>query len=146
YTRGRDLSGTLSGAGGIGGLLARSDAANGQTACYHADGNGNVTTMVNSQQSVVAKYSYDPFGNVLSKSGPLADANTYRFSSQEYHQNSGLLLYLYRAYDPNLQRFINSDPIEEEAGINLHSLVQNYPIGLIDLWGLDDDDGDLTRV
>src|SRR5437899_4072585 len=127
-------------------MLSRTDNANGETACYHADGNGNVTTMVNAQQIVVAKYIYDPFGNILSKSGPLADANLYRFSSQEYHQNSGLLLYLYRAYDPNLQRFINRDPIEEEGGINLHSFVQNNPIGLIDLWGLDDDDGDLTKV
>ena len=83
YTRGRDLSGSLQGAGGIGGLLARTDAANGQSACYHTDGNGNVTAMVNAQQFVVAKYIYDPFGNILSKSGPLADANTYRFSSQE---------------------------------------------------------------
>src|SRR5439155_18565758 len=33
-----------------------------------------------------------------------------------------------------------------EGGINLHSFVQNNPIGLIDLWGLDDDDGDLTKV
>src|SRR2546428_1901505 len=62
-TRSRDLSGSLQGAGGIGGLLARTDAANGQTACFHADGNGNVTAMVNAQQVVVAKYIYDPFGN-----------------------------------------------------------------------------------
>jgi hypothetical protein len=46
YTRGLDLSGTLQGAGGIGGLLARSDHSrlNAQpaTAFYHSDGNGNV--------------------------------------------------------------------------------------------------------
>jgi len=75
YTRGCDLSGNLQGAGGIGGLLARTEVANGQSACYHADGNGNVTVMINAQQVVVAKYIYDPFGNTLSKSGPLADAN-----------------------------------------------------------------------
>jgi hypothetical protein len=61
YTRGRDLSGSLQGAGGIGGLLARTDAANGQSTCYHADGNGNVTAMGNAQQLIVAKYIYDPF-------------------------------------------------------------------------------------
>ena len=63
YTRGRDLSGSLQGAGGIGGLLARTDAANSQSAWYHADGNGNVTAMLNAQQIVMAKYTYDPFGN-----------------------------------------------------------------------------------
>jgi YD repeat-containing protein len=50
YTRGRDLSGSLQDAGGIGGLLARTEAANGQSAWYHADGNGNVTAMINAQQ------------------------------------------------------------------------------------------------
>jgi len=136
YTRGRDLSGSLQGAGGIGGLLARTDAASGQSACYHSDGNGNVTAMNNAQQVIAAKYIYDPFGNILSKSGPLADANTYRFSSQEYHQNSGLVLYLYRAYDPNLQRFVNRDPIQERGGMNLFGFVGNSPIDYIDPFGL----------
>jgi YD repeat-containing protein len=53
YTRGSDLNGTLQGAGGIGGLLARTDA-NGN-AYYHADGNGNITAMVNGSGNLVAK-------------------------------------------------------------------------------------------
>ena len=55
YTRGRDLSGSLQGAGGIGGLLARTDHSllavndvNGN-AFYHSDGNGNVTCLINAQ-------------------------------------------------------------------------------------------------
>jgi len=80
--------------------------------------------------------SLDPFGNILSKSGPLADANSYRFSSQEYHQPSGLSLYLYRAYDPNLQRWINRDPVEDLGGINLYDFVANGPINEVDLEGL----------
>src|ERR1019366_1103566 len=47
YTRGSDLSGTLEGAGGIGGLLARSAGYSSGNfsshAYYHADGNGNNT-------------------------------------------------------------------------------------------------------
>ena len=84
-----------------------------------------------------ARYVYDPFGNVLAKSGPLADANTYRFSSQEYHQPSGLLLYMYRPYDPNLQRFLNRDPIQELGGLNLYGLVGNSPVAYVDPFGLD---------
>ncbi len=135
YTRGLDLSGSSQGAGGIGGLLARTDASG--SAFYHADGNGNVTALLNGQQNFVARYVYDPFGNILAKSGALADANAYRFSSQEYHQPSGLLLYLYRAYDPNLQRFVNRDPIEEVGGINLYRFVFNNPLNRLDPWGLD---------
>jgi RHS repeat-associated protein len=117
YTRGNDLTGTLQGAGGIGGLLARSDnsqlilGSSSAHAYYHADGNGNVTALINNLQLIVAKYLYDPFGNTLSLSGPLASANTYRFSSKEWNDNAGLYYYLYRFYDPNLQRWPNRDPI-----------------------------------
>jgi len=139
YTRGTDLSGTIEGAGGIGGLLARTD--NGQSsssthAYYHSDANGNVTMLINMQQLAVAKYLYDPFGNTLSLSGPLAEANVYRFSSKEYHANSGMVYYLYRFYEPTLQRWINRDPIGEKGGENLYQFARSSPIHHIDPWGL----------
>jgi len=140
-TRGKDLSGSLEGAGGIGGLLARSDytlsaVASGEGGSfYHCDGNGNIMMLINSDQAIVAKYLYDAFGNVLSASGLLANANLYRFSSKEAHQNSGLVYYLYRYYDPNLQRWPNRDPIQENGGINLYEFEGNSPNYSIDAWG-----------
>jgi RHS repeat-associated protein len=154
YTRGRDLSGSLQGAGGIGGLLARTDhggqayrswyVLNGGAdmfnytgnAYYHCDGNGNVTCLISPNQTVVAKYLYDPFGNTLAQSGPLAEANPYRFSSKEWNANSGLYYYLYRFYDPNLQRWLNRDPIGEKGGLNLYTFVANQPTRFMDRWGL----------
>jgi len=71
YTRGTDLSGSLEGAGGIGGLLSRSSgysSGNWSTHYYYyTDGNGNVTYLVDSSQALAAKYRYDPFakGSVL---------------------------------------------------------------------------------
>jgi RHS repeat-associated protein len=119
YTRGLDLSGSLEGAGGIGGLLARSSGYSSGNwtshAYYHSDGNGNITCLVDTNQSVVASYRYDPFGNPLSKSGTLADANVYRFSSKEIHTNSLMYYYGYRFADPNLQRWLNRDPIADVA-------------------------------
>jgi RHS repeat-associated protein len=134
YTRGRDMTGSLDGAGGIGGLLARTDT-NGST-YYHADGNGNITMLINSSQAVVAKYLYDAFGNVLSTLGLLASANHYQFSSKEVHVNSGLVYYLRRYYDPNLQRWPNRDPIEENGGVNLYAFVNNQPVNAADICGL----------
>jgi RHS repeat-associated protein len=141
YTRGRDLSGSLEGAGGIGGLLARSHGYSaGNWAVhnfYHADGGCNITCMVNEGQAVVASYRYDPFGNLVSSSGTLAGDNLYRFSSKEFHANSGMYIYLYRFYDPRLQRWINRDPVEEVGGINLYACAQNKPINQVDPLGLD---------
>jgi RHS repeat-associated protein len=137
YTRGKDLSGSLQGAGGIGELLARTDNTALQTAFYHADGNGNITMLINSSQAIVAKYLYDAFGNTLSKSGSLADANVYRFSSKEAHANSGLIYYLYRYYDPNLQRWPNRDPKQEKGGLNLYEVAANDPINRVDFLGLE---------
>lgn len=139
YTRGNDLSVSLEGAGGIGGLLARSSgysAGNWTShADYYADGNGNITSLIDGNQAVVASYRYDPFGNIISKSGTLADANVYRFSSKEVHVNSGMYYYGFRFYDPNLQRWINRDPIEEEGGINLYGFCLNDPSDFVDVNG-----------
>ena len=140
YTRGSDLSGSLEGAGGIGGLLARSHGYSGGNWSthnfYHADGNGNITYLVNSNQALAASYRYDPYGNTISSSGTLATANVYRFSSKEIHVNSGLYYYGYRWYAPNLQRWLNRDPLGERGGSNLYAFVANDPINSLDPLGL----------
>ena len=135
YTRGSDLSGSMEGAGGIGGLLARSHQYSSGSLTnnnyYHADG-GNVTYMVDTNQANVATYRYDPYGNQISSSGSLASANLYRFSSKEMHVASAMYYYGYRFYDPNLQRWPNRDPIGEKGGINLYAFVHSNPLTEID--------------
>ncbi len=130
YTRGLDLSLSLQRAGGIGGLLARTDASG--STFYHSDGSGNITALMDTNQNIVARYEYDPFGKLIGKWGPLADANTYRFSSKEFQRNSGLYYYGYRFYEPNLQRWLNRDPMGEDGGINLYQFVYNNPNSWID--------------
>src|ERR1043166_8142882 len=80
YTRGLDLSGGLQGAARVGGLLALSQLStpDSQHFYYHADGNGNITYMIDGSQAMVASYRYDAFGNTIDQSGSLAAANVYR--------------------------------------------------------------------
>lgn len=138
YTRGLDLSGTLDGAGGIGGLLARHDLTQGAPvpAYYHADGNGNVTTLINAQQYVVARYHYDPYGQLLGQAGPLSEANLYRFSSKEHHATANLYYYGYRFYEPSFQRWLNRDLLGELPDHNLFRFLANAPTLLFDALGL----------
>src|SRR5438128_2573342 len=148
------MSATFEGAGGIGGLLARSSGYSSGSwnthHFYHADGGGNVTYMVDGSQAMVASYRYDPFGNTISSSGTQASANVYRFSSKEIHVNIGIYYYGYRFYDPNLQRWLNRDPIGELGFTviprarpvrspnksNLYYFLANEPINHIDPYGL----------
>jgi len=141
YTRGVDLSGTMEGAGGIGGLLARSHGYSGGTGAwsthhaYHADGGGNITALVASNQALSATYKYDPYGRSVSTSGSMAAANTQRFSSKEIVASTGFYYYGYRFYDPEHQRWLNRDPIEEAGGINLYAFNVNNALYWIDIDG-----------
>lgn len=155
YTRGTDLSGSLEDAGGIGGMLARSHgyaSTNGNWYThnsYHADGNGNITYLVNSSQTLAASYRYDPYGNTIAQSGTLGSVNKYRFSSKELMAGgaSGIYYYGYRFYDPNLQRWPNRDPFGEPGhellrsshgrdGTTNHELLEN--VDSSEPWDLND--------
>ena len=69
-------------------------------------------------------FTFDPFGNPLSESGPKAFVNPFWFSSQLYDPTTGFLQYLYRVYIPEIDRFANQDPIQENGGINLYEFVK----------------------
>ena len=142
YTRGPDLSGTLEGAGGIGGLLARSEwdgSAWSRHAFYHSDGVGNVTALAvpnGNDIALAGSYRYDPFGRLIGTPTGLAAINTQRYSSKDWHNASGFYYFGYRFYDPATQRWLNRDPIGEEGGVNLYGYVENDPINGIDPLGL----------
>jgi RHS repeat-associated protein len=134
YSRGPDLSRSLQGAGGIGGLLARTDA-NGST-FYHSDGAGNVTALMDGAQNVAARYMQDAFGRMIGEWGPMGGPNTMGFSSMPRLDRGGVVGFPRRFYDPALQRFLNQDPIGVRGGINLYQFVGNNPISAVDPLGL----------
>jgi RHS repeat-associated protein len=140
YVWGLDLSGSLQGAGGVGGLLAMHHQYYDLQPKYYAyafDANGNVTEMVDTNGTVVARYAYDPYGNLVEKTGdPIADLNPYRFSTKYADDETGLVYYGFRFYSPTLGRWLSRDPIGETGGINLYSLSRNEPVSRVDYLGL----------
>jgi len=158
YVWGTDLSGSLTGAGGVGGLLW----VNNQQTTYDGktvptgvhfvayDGNGNVAALVNAAYGTTqARYEYSPFAEPVRATGDLADANPFRFSTKWTDNESGLLYYGYRYYNPTTGRSLNRDPIGEQPDhiqnsieprqqINLYLFVQNRPISHIDTDGRKD--------
>jgi len=138
YTWGSDLSGSLQGAGGVGGLLAVTDqVAAGKPSYFPTyDGNGNVSEYLTSAGATVAHYEYDPFGRSTSSTGTLASSFAHRFSTKPVDGPTGLYYYGYRYYDPATGRWPSRDPIEEEGGINLYGFVGNDGIHQWDALGL----------
>jgi RHS repeat-associated protein len=134
YAYGLDLSGSPQGAGTIGGLLMAT--LDGTNAFYCYDANGNVTELVDGGGNTVAAYRYDPFGNTIGKSGTLADANPFRFSTKYLDGETDLYYYGLRFYSPKLGRWISRDLAQETGSENLYVLVNNDPLGSSDFLGL----------
>ena len=135
YWWGKDLSGTLDGAGGIGGLLyIRKNGCDVYVPLY--DGHGNVMQYIDKQGTIVASYAYDAFGNIIQKSGVKADELKVRFSTKYSDDESGLYYFGRRFYSPRLARWLSRDPIEEDGGLNLYAYCGNNAVNGIDILGL----------
>ena len=72
---------------------------------------GDVVSILNASGTSVAEYSYNAWGKVLSATGTMAAINPIRYRGYYFDSDSGLYYLKSRYYDPNLQRFINSDVI-----------------------------------
>jgi RHS repeat-associated protein len=148
FVWGLDVSGSLQGAGGVGGLLAiREAAGNGSSKAGQAifpayDGNGNIIRLTDSNGATVASYAYDGFGNRINPaasdidSSGYANENRYGFSTKPRDPLTGLLYYGYRWYDPATGRWASRDPIEESGGVNLYGFVGNDNVNGADYLGL----------
>jgi RHS repeat-associated protein len=115
YMWGGDLSGTMQGAGGVGGLLEVSYYGSSTTNCFPAfDGNGNVAALINAADgTTLANYDYGPFGEVIRSTGPMAKVNPFRFSTIYQDDESDLLMYVHRPYKASTGTWLCKDPISE---------------------------------
>ncbi len=134
YFWGNDLSGTEQGAGGVGGLLAV--AVDGTFYIPVYDNNGNIVMYVSESGAIAAQYIYDPYGNILQSSGPLADRFAFGFSTKYHDWETDLIAYQLRTYTPTHGRWLNRDPIGEVGGENLYAFVDNSPMQWNDSIGL----------
>jgi RHS repeat-associated protein len=113
YTHGPDLSGTVGGAGGIGGILAAKypQQTNAPTYFLHLDAMGHVVLATDQQGKEIGQYRYSPFGRLLNHTG--AFTSRFKYSSKEHDSESGLINFGYRWYDPTTGRWLSRDPINE---------------------------------
>jgi RHS repeat-associated protein len=87
--------------------------------------------IVNSANAQVWVWDHDPFGN----GAPTAAAEFWhrlRFPGQVYDSESKLHSNGQRDYDPRLGRYLESDPIGLEGGINTYAYANNNPVNSVD--------------
>jgi RHS repeat-associated protein len=136
YARGIDLSGTLQGAGGVGGLLSFDNG----TSCFvpSYDGNGNLIGWMKDTGACVAVCEYDAFGRrVVCEELEAGGADCpIRFSSKYEDAETGLYYYGFRYYDPGTGRWMSKDPLAEHGALNLYEFIGNDATGSLDYLGL----------
>lgn len=141
YTWGLDLSGSIQGAGGVGGLLADTivgpNSPQPVTYCPAFDANGNVSEYVDGTGTVRGHYEYSAFGEITAQSGDLASIFTHRFSTKPFDAETGVSKFQQRDYIPPLGRWASRDPQAETDCINLYAFVHNATISVFDVLGLD---------
>ena len=134
YVWGKDVSGTRDGAAGIGGLLYLK--LDGVIYVPWCDAYGNIIGYYDVQGNVVAIYTYDTFGNIISQSGAMIDVFAFRFSTKYFDADCGLYYYGYRHYKPLILRWLTEDPLEENGWVNLYAFNSNSPVHVVDILGL----------
>ena len=113
---------------------------NGTLYYYILNAQGDVVRIVDGSRSTVASYTYDPWGNITSSSGALADVNPLRYRGYYYDSETGFYYLQSRYYDPELGRFINADSYAstDATGLlsaNMFAYCENDPVNRSDING-----------
>ncbi len=100
---------------------------------------GDVVRMLDSTGTIVASYEYDPFGNILSATGTMVEANPLRYRGYYYDRETGFYYLNSRYYDPKIGRFINADSYVSTGqgivGYNMFAYCGNNPVNMSDPMG-----------
>ena len=98
---------------------------------------GSLTVVADTAGNVVKIIEYDAFGNILADSDE-AFAMPFGFAGGLQDQDTGLVRFGFRDYDPEVGRWTAKDPILFAGGnTDLYGYVLNDPINLIDPFGLE---------
>ncbi|MCU7837114.1 MAG: RHS domain-containing protein, partial [gamma proteobacterium symbiont of Taylorina sp.] len=110
----------------------------------HSDHLGTPHSLSDENGVEVWYAEYDPFGKANINDDPDGDGISITFNirlpGQYEDSESGLFYNYFRYYDPTLGRYITSDPIGLEGGLNTYAYVESNPLRYVDLFGLTEKD------
>ena len=104
------------------------------------DVQGTVWGYADAHGAVVARWTYDAWGNVLSEEVAARAAGLravrYRFQGRERSAATGLVNFRMRWYDPVTGRWLSKDPIGLSGGLNLYAFCRGDALNRLDPFGL----------
>ena len=95
---------------------------------YLHNGHGDVVALVDSEENVVNRYTYDAFGVVITETETVD--NPFRYASYWYDSETGLYYLMARYYNPVNGRFLSEDPARD--GYNWYVYCNNNPLIYVD--------------
>lgn len=101
----------------------------------HSDHLNTPQALTDENQQVVWMADYEPFGKIAEQDQDSV-MHLSRFPGQYEDKETGLYYNYFRDYDPSLGRYVQSDPIGLEGGINTYAYVHANPLRYIDTNGL----------
>lgn|GEM_PF-554960 len=106
-----------------------------------ADALATPRSLRDTQGREVWRWASDAFGATLPDEDPDGDGQKVRmplrFPGQYFDAESGLHYNGYRTYDPASGRYLESDPIGLQGGINTYAYVGGNPVSFVDSMGLE---------
>lgn len=93
------------------------------------DHEGSIRLIIKNEE-VVAAYDYLPYGNLIRQYGIPQVQISYRYTGQEWDEETGLYNYHARLYDPDIGRFYQIDPQEQYA--SPYKYAGNSPVSMVD--------------
>jgi RHS repeat-associated protein len=97
---------------------------------------GSLRVVADTSGNVVKRIDYDSFGNIIDDTDPAFEV-PFAFAGGLNDQDTGLVRFGYRDYDPDTGRWTAKDPILFAGGdTDLYGYCLNDPINWIDPWGL----------
>ncbi|MEN8135373.1 MAG: RHS repeat-associated core domain-containing protein, partial [Thermodesulfobacteriota bacterium] len=106
----------------------------GEVYYYHLDGLNTPAALTGGKGKVVVSYEYSAFGERKHYGNKVKQYLT--FPGQYYDEETGLHYNWNRYYDPNTGRYITSDPIGLDGGLNLYLYAGANPVNHTDSKGL----------
>jgi RHS repeat-associated protein len=111
-----------------------------QVFAIHADHLDTPRVILDAQGNVRWRWMGEPFGASPAEEQPTAGLpalqQSLRFAGQQYESFGGRHYNHFRDYDPTTGRYVQSDPIGLDGGINTYSYVEGNPLNLVDPEGL----------